>query len=84
MTLYDRLLNAGCQLDHHESDLYVRADRVAVEILKSGRLSFSYFISPIDGRVWAYVQFAYAPFWEKATSVAARREAMKAYAIAIA
>lgn len=64
--IYAELVAIGAELDHHESDLYVKVTpetNVALERHKSGyRLSF--FVSPIDNRLWCEVPFAYSPFWE--------------------
>lgn len=80
MDLYNDLKSAGCKLDHHESDLYVRADAAALSILsKHGKGAYvaarkgdrfqlagcAMFRSATDGELWIDVPFAYAPFWER-------------------
>jgi hypothetical protein len=69
MSLYSDLKGAGIPLDHHESDLYVKATPKAREILsrhiREGLWGnyVSTFISPIDNTLWYDVPFAYEPFW---------------------
>jgi hypothetical protein len=60
MELYDALIAAGCEIDSHESDLYVKATLVA----ESGRLR-SFFTHQVTGETWIDVPFAYLPWWEK-------------------
>lgn len=64
-TLYDALVAAGCEVDNHESDLYVRLtvesrailnqypDYAQVQLFHSGR----------DGQLWIDVPFAFSPWW---------------------
>lgn len=67
-TLYERLVAAGCEIDHHESDLYVKATPEALAIIEDyeaasklkNRETFS---SAIDGSPWYDLPFAYDPFW---------------------
>ena len=66
--LYDELLAAGCQLDSHESDLYVERIEVADAIIKKwmdtgNPTTIAYFVSQIDNKVWIEVPFNFAPFW---------------------
>lgn len=67
-SLYAALKAAGCELDSHESDLYVKASAVATLILKryapQWRQATS-FVSRTDGGLWYDVPFAYLPWWEK-------------------
>jgi len=68
-TLYDRAKAAGLEMDHHESDLYLKdtpeARRVVAEHqAASGRDEFvTYFTSEIDGARWMDIAFKYEPFW---------------------
>lgn len=61
---YRKLLDAGAQIDHHESDLYVEATPATVEIVEASGWSFSRFVSQIDGKVWLDIPFGYEPFWD--------------------
>ncbi len=63
--LFETLVAIGAEVDHHESDLYVRATSAAVEAVKASGLSHSFFRSAQDGGIWIEVPFAYAPFWRK-------------------
>lgn len=62
-TIYEDLKAAGCQVEGHESDLYVRATDAAVEILRTRKVQHSLFVSPVDQLLWAEVAFAYDPFY---------------------
>ncbi len=64
MTLYQTLVAAGCVLDNHESDLYVKATPAAEKILRQSTMGWSRFISQTDGQCWFDVPFAYDPWWE--------------------
>ena len=69
-SLYERLCEAGCEVDHHESDLYVReaaeAEHALLEHAKETgcRPARSYFRSAVDGKRWIDLPFAYTPFWD--------------------
>ena len=83
MELYEELKAAGCKLDHHESDLYVKADANALAILqrhgkggyvrsrKGDRFNLAgcdLFRSNIDGELWIDVPFMFKPFWDAVKS----------------
>lgn len=53
----------GIEIDHHESDLYVRDTPRARAILKERDLKFKTFRDS-NGDPWLDVPFAYEPFWE--------------------
>jgi hypothetical protein len=61
-SVYDRLVAAGCNIDHHESDLYVEATPEA-RAITAGEKNRSFFRSQVDGKTWIDIPFAYAPFW---------------------
>jgi hypothetical protein len=61
---YKALLKAGCEMDSHESDLYVRATPEAVAIVKESGWRYETFTSQTDGQQWLDLAFAYEPFWE--------------------
>lgn len=68
MTLYETLQSAGCEMDSHESDLYVRATAEATTILKRFPTQWENaraFTSQIDGKLWYDVPFAFQPWWER-------------------
>ena len=66
-SIYDALKEAGCELDHHESDLYVLETDTARGILNGygvERIDEGRFIA-YDGRHWLELPFQYQPFWDK-------------------
>lgn len=74
MTLYDKLKREGCEIDHHESDLYVRATPQARAIVADWQRHVQWgakptFFRSFNGRrvqscgeVWIEVPFAYSPW----------------------
>ena len=67
-TLFQKIVAAGIDFDHHESDLYIENTSVAMEILKSFPLNKKNardFISETDGEAWIDVPFAYEYWWIK-------------------
>jgi hypothetical protein len=70
MNLYERLKNAGCEIDNHESDLYFKKTEMSDKILRdyeleTMRLEKKLFVSEIDNCWWWDVPFMYTPYWEK-------------------
>ncbi len=68
MSLYSDLIAAGCEIDHHESDLYVKRTPEAVAIIhQHGKTVDGWnvqpFVSQIDGTPWLDIPFAYEPYW---------------------
>jgi hypothetical protein len=71
-TLYQELVNAGCEIDNHESDLHVKECDEAMTIIFRHFFSAgstmkipSKFVSNIDGSTWWDIPFAYDPFWDR-------------------
>lgn len=68
-SLYDKLKSAGQELDHHESDLYVKWTPEADAIIKAHggpeAANARSFKNNKDGKRWIDIPFAYAPWWEK-------------------
>jgi hypothetical protein len=60
---YLALKAAGCEVEHRESDLYVRATELARRIIKESGWGYEVFQS--EGKTWFEIPFAYSPFWEK-------------------
>jgi len=66
--LYDELIAVNATMEHHESDLYVRATPEVFEIVKrhygeiGGKL-YSPFWS--EGQVWLEIPFGYSPFFSR-------------------
>lgn len=69
-TIYERLLRAGVELDHHESDLYAKKTPESDRIVQSYRYksNVTVFRSTFDGSPWYDIPFAYTPWWDKAVS----------------
>jgi hypothetical protein len=66
MSLYSELLAAGCELDNHESDLYVKVDAISRPIIERWNrrgLRCSLFISA--GCQWWDAPFAFDPWWNR-------------------
>ncbi len=59
-------------IDHHESDLYVRDSPVVRTVIRQFGMNSSNFTSS-DGSKWIDVPFAYEPFWDKKRRDAKRR-----------
>ena len=66
-TLYQALTEAGCQVENHESDLYVKCTDQSRAIVKAYKrdhdISYSLFISAVDESLWIEAPFAFDPFW---------------------
>ena len=66
-SLYHRLAAAGCEIDHYQSDLYVRRTPLALAIIAAQQppVTALPFASQIDGTTWLDIPFQYEPFWTK-------------------
>jgi len=69
MSLYTDLKDAGCRLDHHESDLQFLVTPESMEILrqhqkKKGHFLGVEFFTSNEGTRWAETPFLYDPYWE--------------------
>jgi hypothetical protein len=75
MTLYEELVAAGCEIDNHESDLYVAVGKASRPIIERycwvDKTHSCTLFTGNDGRQWWDVPFAFDPFW--------RRDAVSAY-----
>lgn len=73
-SIYEALKFAGARIAHHESDLYVKVDKVARRILHEalldGRLPKKpdLFYAEDGSGLWYELPFAYDPFWDKRLS----------------
>ncbi len=67
MSIYEQMKQAGVQIDHHESDLYVPVNEITRPILETYkyRCNVTTFICNIDKKLWYDIPFAYTPFWER-------------------
>jgi len=67
-TLFQRVVSAGLEFDHHESDLYVKdcADLQGIlEDFPTQKRNARAFTSEIDRNRWIDIPFSYEPFWIK-------------------
>lgn len=67
-TIYEQMLEAGVEVDHHESDLYVPANEVTRKILDGAGVKRDAYHASLfwrDGAAWYDVPFAYDPFWAR-------------------
>lgn len=63
--LYDAVTAAGIEIDHHESDLYIRDTDQARQICRELDWRFTPFTADDGSGKWLDVPFAYAPYWEE-------------------
>ena len=68
-SLYERLVEAGCETDSWQSDLYVREIEMAKQIIRDfesegGISNKENFISERDGQRWIDLPFAFKPYWD--------------------
>mgnify|MGYP004256857299 CR=1 FL=1 len=64
-TVHQALQEAGCKLDHHESDLYVEDTAKAREIIERYGLKATPFRNQVDQAMWLDLPFMYQPFWDQ-------------------
>jgi len=67
MDIYDKMIKHKQEIDHHESDLYVKVTDISKEIVEEYKYKtiVTTFISQIDNCLWYDIPFAYKPFWDK-------------------
>lgn len=63
--LYDELVREGFEIDHHESDLYVKDSPLARDLIQKYGLVFKPFTDDIKHEPWLDVPFSYAPWWRE-------------------
>lgn len=68
-SLYERLVEAGCETDSYQSDLYVRETEIAKQIIRDfesegGISNKENFTSDRDGQRWIELPFAFKPYWD--------------------
>ena len=69
MTLYQKLLAAGCKMGNHESDLYVEATDTARDIIAAAQkegnpVKPGAFVNQVEGGLWLDLPFCFDPWWE--------------------
>lgn len=65
MSLYTDLIEAGQQVEHHDSDLYCKVNDVTRDLMKKHDIRPEVFRSETDGKLWFDAPFQYDPFWER-------------------
>ena len=67
MNMYEQFQNAGCQIEHWQSDMYVKKDSKSEEIVdkvrKERTINIGLFLDN-HGVVWYDIPFGYIPYWE--------------------
>jgi hypothetical protein len=69
--LYQKFVDAGCEMDTHESDLYVKVTPESQAIVDGYEYANTVptFISNIDQEKWFDIPFGNKPFWDAKTGV---------------
>lgn len=66
MSLYTELVEAGIDINSHESDLYFPVSKESTAILdRHPELTWSTFIHQATGISWYDVPFMYEPWWRE-------------------
>ena len=65
MNIYKKLIDAGVEIDNHESDLYAKVTPISKEIIDKyeHKRNVKTFVNNIDHTLWYDIPFAYEPFW---------------------
>ena len=68
--IYDRMVAAGVEISHHESDLYVPDNEITRGIISEyqSKESVTRFRNQRTGTLWFDIPFGYKPFWDKRAS----------------
>lgn len=66
-SVYNQIKATGCDIAHHESDLYCPVTPETTDIVKNYQFKGNVrkFTNRIDGTPWYEIPFAYDPFWQK-------------------
>lgn len=66
--LYAKAVEQKIEMDHHESDLYLKVTDESTALIQDYLFKQSVwkFKSDIDNAWWFDIPFGYSPFWEKA------------------
>lgn len=80
-SIYQRLVEAGVQIDHHETDLYVPVNPTTTKILEGYefRKNVTVFKDAIENKRWYDIPFAYDPGWKNRAGGGARRTRVRAH-----
>ena len=68
-TIYERLIEAGIEVEGHESDMYVRVTKESMDIIgqwevDTGALRTVTFAAEPDGARYYDLPFQYTPYWD--------------------
>lgn len=69
--LYMALVDAmpADQIDHHDSDLYVKVTNTSMRILQQSGLirghGYTTFVDQLTNTLWYDIAFCYIPYWEE-------------------
>ena len=67
-TVYEALHAAGCEMDNHESDLYVENTEISRKIvLGQFNLKPGHFVCQQTGKMMMELPFMFDPHWEQKT-----------------
>ena len=60
------MIEAGVEVDNHESDLYVPDNEVTRKIIEGYEFkgNCSRFRNAVDGEIWVDIPFSYDPWWD--------------------
>lgn len=66
-SIYELAMMAGCELSHHQSDLYLKKTDETQKLVDNYEFKniVTTFKSLIDHTPWFDIPFAYDPFWER-------------------
>lgn len=67
MDIYKELKKAGCEIDNHCSDLYVKKTDKSTAIVNRYTGTVSTFVSNTDKTIWYELPFQFTPWWEART-----------------
>jgi len=67
MTIYEQAKAAGLEMDHHETDLYLKDCEQARKLIADFEFkqNVTRFKSQIDGSLWYDIPFSYDPAWKR-------------------
>jgi hypothetical protein len=67
VTIYEQLRRAGCEMDSHEPDLYVKLTPLSSAILNCNFQYPDVFVSDRDGTLWYEIPFGYEPLRQRSS-----------------
>ena len=62
--VYDALIDAGCKVEGHESDLFVEETPESMDVLNKLGIVPDKFKESKSGKPWLEIPFAFKPFWD--------------------